>query len=83
MKTYLKNLFAFMGSMLIAHTSGAQNVEMADTFRSEGKIYVVVAIILIVLVGLITYLFLLDRKLNKLEEMIAAKNQTKRDGKSF
>jgi len=61
----------------------AQNAEMADAFRSEGKIYVVVAIILIVLAGLIVYLFALDRKLRKLEEMIGAKKQTKRHDKSF
>ena len=82
MKAYLKYLFAFIG-MMIAHSSGAQNAEMADAFRSEGKIYVVVAIILIVLTGLIVYLFLLDRKISKLEQMISAKNQTKREGKSF
>lgn len=61
----------------------AQNAEMADTFRSEGKIYVVVAIILIVLIGLIAYLFLLDRKMNRLEKMFDKRNQTKPDDKSF
>lgn len=61
----------------------AQDAEMADALRAEGKIYVVVAIVLIVLAGLIVYLFALDRKLNKLEEMIGAKKQTKRHDKSF
>jgi CcmD family protein len=60
-----------------------QNAEMADAFRAEGKIYVVVAIILIVLTGLIVYLFLLDRKLNKLEGMIKGRKQTKSQGKAF
>lgn len=46
----------------------AQEPEMADGMRSEGKIYVVVAIILVVLAGLIGYLFLLDRKVSKLEK---------------
>jgi hypothetical protein len=63
--------------LVMSHIGYSQNAEMADTFRQEGKIYVVVAIILIVLAGLITYLFLLDRKLNKLEEMIRSKKQTK------
>lgn len=45
----------------------AQPVEMADTMRSEGKIYVVVGIVLIVLTGLIVYLFMLDRRVKKLE----------------
>lgn len=48
----------------------SQEVEMADTMRSEGKIYVIVAIVLIVLAGLIAYLFLLDRKVSKLEKRL-------------
>ncbi len=48
----------------------AQEIEMADTMRSEGKIYVIVGIILIVLAGLITYLSLLDRKVKKLEDRL-------------
>ena len=67
----------------VAHVASAQNAEMADAFRADGKIYVVVAIVLIVLAGLILYLFLLDRKLTKLEEMIGAGKQTKQKNKSF
>jgi hypothetical protein len=52
-----------------------EKVEMADVMRSEGKIYVVVAIILLVLAGLIAYLFLLDRKVKKLERMVDGKKQ--------
>lgn len=44
------------------------NVEMADTMRSDGKIYVVVAVILIILLGLLIYLFSLDRRLKMLEK---------------
>ena len=58
---------------LIVLPTFAQEVEMADTMRSEGKIYVVVAIVLIVLAGLILYLFLLDRKVGKLEEKLRDK----------
>ena len=82
MKSSIKYLFALMFTAWV-NTAGAQDAEMADTFRAEGKIYVVVAIILIVLAGLIIYLYLLDRKLTRLEKMIAAKKQTKREGKSF
>lgn len=45
-------------------------VEMADTMRAEGKIYVIVGIILIVLAGLFVYLFMLDRKVSKLEDKV-------------
>lgn len=82
MKTYLKYLFVLFLTAL-ATSASAQNAEMADTFRSEGKIYVVVAIVLIVLTGLIVYLFLLDRKISRLEHMIHKKKQTKHEPKSF
>lgn len=44
-----------------------QDIEMADTFRSNGRIYVVVATITIVFIGLAIYLFTIDRRLKKLE----------------
>lgn len=43
-------------------------VEMADKMRADGKIYVVVAVILTILIGLILYLVRLDRKISKLEQ---------------
>ena len=49
--------------------------EMADVMRSNGKIYIVVAIVLIVLAGLITYLFLLDRKVKKLENLLEGRSK--------
>jgi hypothetical protein len=42
-------------------------VEMADTFRSEGKIYVVITVISIIFMCLIGYLVYIDLKLRKLE----------------
>lgn len=74
MDKFIKTLLA----LLIAASANAQNqVEMADNLRTEGKIYVVVAIVLIVLAGLIFYLFLLDRKVKKLEKLVSdRKRQT-------
>jgi multisubunit Na+/H+ antiporter MnhB subunit len=45
-----------------------RQVEMADTMRSNGKIYVVVAVILTIFAGIILYLVRLDRKITKLEK---------------
>ena len=59
--------------MTIGTIVNAQGAEMADVMRSNGKIYVVVGIILIVLIGLITYLFMLDRKITKLENKLSDK----------
>jgi uncharacterized membrane protein YjjP (DUF1212 family) len=46
----------------------AENTGMADTMRSNGKIYVVVAVILTIFAGIIIYLVRLDRKMSKLEK---------------
>jgi len=46
----------------------AQEVSMADKMRSEGKIYVVIAVMLTILLGIIFYLVRLDRKISRLEK---------------
>ena len=43
-------------------------VEMADVLRSNGKIYVVVAVLLIILAGLFIFLINIDRKVSRLEK---------------
>lgn len=49
-------------------TSVSPEVEMADSLRQDGKIYVVIVVLLTVLGGLILYLVSLDRKVSKLEK---------------
>ena len=44
--------------------------EMADLMRSNGKIYVVVAVCLTVLIGLFIYVFMLDRKISAFEKSL-------------
>lgn len=44
------------------------NVEMADSLRNNGKIYVVVICIVIILLGLLAYLFAIDKRLKKIEK---------------
>ncbi|MBF9224153.1 CcmD family protein [Hymenobacter ruricola] len=48
----------------------AAEPEMADALRANGKIYVVVAVVVIIVGGLLTYLISLDRKVSRLEEEI-------------
>ena len=71
----MKNLLTAL-LLLVSFTLPAQQVEMADTMRSEGKIYVLVAIILIILFGLIAYLFLLDQKITRLEDRTSEKKES-------
>ncbi|MEY2704649.1 MAG: hypothetical protein RL407_711 [Bacteroidota bacterium] len=44
------------------------SVEMADLMRSEGKIYVLVGIIVLLFLGLLGYMVVTDRKLSRLEK---------------
>jgi len=46
----------------------AQPVEMADELRQSGKIYVVIAVIVVIFIGLAFYLFAIDRRLKKIEK---------------
>lgn len=49
-------------------TMDNQPVTMADAMRSNGKIYVVVAVLSTILVGLVAYMVRLDRKISRLEK---------------
>ena len=69
----------FLGSLIfllvpIAPLLAQTEVEMADTMRAEGKIYVVVAVLLLILIGLIGYVFLMDRKVSALEKKLKNKS---------
>lgn len=55
--------------MLLPVLSYAQKpVEMADAFRSNGKIYVVLLVICTIFAGIILFLVYLERKIKKLEQ---------------
>ncbi len=56
--------------LLFAQNSSAEAVEMADTMRSNGKIYVVVLVLGVILAGIIVYLINLDRKISKIEKKL-------------
>lgn len=59
----------FILLLLFTTVSFAQDkVEMADTMRSNGKIYVVVAVCLTILIGLFIYVFMIDRKISRFEK---------------
>jgi len=60
-------LFSFLISILSFAQDG-DTIEMADTMRENGKIYVVVAVILTILAGILLYLIRLDKKISKLEK---------------
>jgi CcmD family protein len=55
---------------LLAQQPVQNGVEMADRLRADGKIWVVVAVIAAVFVGIILYLVRLDRQVSKLEKEV-------------
>ena len=55
-------------SFITAFAQQNQPVDMADEMRSSGKIYVVIATVVIIFVGLAIYLFSIDRRLKKIEK---------------
>jgi len=64
-KLSLLLVFIFISTVIFAQE---KKVEMADTMRSNGRIYVVVAVVLTILIGLILYVVRLDRKVSKMEK---------------
>lgn len=65
----MKKIF-FLAALLMSSTLGfaQQKTEMADLLRSNGRIYVVVAVMVTILAGLVLYVVRLDKKISKLEK---------------
>jgi uncharacterized membrane protein YdbT with pleckstrin-like domain len=66
-KLFVTTLLLFINFLSQAQST-TDTVDMADTMRSNGKIYVVIAVILTIFAGIIIYLIRLDRKMTKLEK---------------
>ena len=64
----MKHSIARIICLLMSNTVIADSVEMADLMRSNGKIYVVVAVIAIIFIGLMAYLYRIDQRVKKLEK---------------
>ena len=62
------NKIIFCLLLTMSLITNAQDVEMADTFREDGKIYVVVGVVLLVLAGLIVYMIKVENRIKKLEK---------------
>jgi heme/copper-type cytochrome/quinol oxidase subunit 4 len=71
-KTIILSLL-FLFVLVSAHAQDANQVEMADALRANGKIYVVAIVAAIVITILSVYVIMFDRKVTKLEEKINQK----------
>jgi Ca2+/Na+ antiporter len=64
---FILTLLPGCSSMIYAQV-GNEGSGFDDMMRSNGRIYVVVAVMVTILIGLIVYLVRLDRKISKLEK---------------
>lgn len=55
-----------------------KEVTMADTFRQEGKIYVVVAVLATIFTGIVVFLIVTETKLKKLEDIVYSEKGAKK-----
>lgn len=67
-KIFTSIILTIITIVLYAQDTVEKKTEMADLMRSNGRIYVVVAVILTILIGLVLYLLRLDRKISKIEK---------------
>ena len=72
----MKKILTILAILLSSLNLLAQNndIEMADHLRTDGKIYIVVICIVIILGGLLFYLFTMDKRLKLLEKKSTHKN---------
>jgi hypothetical protein len=69
-KVFLLIVSIFQSIILFAQNQPTEVVEMADTMRSNGKIYVVVLVLGVILAGIIVYLIKIDSKVSKIEKSL-------------
>jgi hypothetical protein len=67
-KNIYRLLFFIMGLCISTASFAQDKPDMADVMRSNGKIYIVVAVCLTILIGLFIYVMLVDRKMSKIEK---------------
>ncbi|MBS1688054.1 MAG: CcmD family protein [Bacteroidetes bacterium] len=67
-KASLISILLILVTAITTKAQTANEPEMADAMRSNGKIYVVVLVLATIFAGIIAYLIRIDRKISKLEK---------------
>ncbi|HOZ88132.1 MAG TPA: hypothetical protein PL029_10250 [Bacteroidia bacterium] len=72
MKRYSLLALGMFFSLLIKAQTGlvAAEPEMADQFRADGKIYIVITVIAMVFVAIVVFLTLIERKITRIENQL-------------
>lgn len=69
MNKMLQKTICMLTALFLTMETMAQNTEgSSDIMRSNGKIYVVMAVVITIVAGLFIYVASIDRKISKLEK---------------
>jgi CcmD family protein len=69
----IKSIYCIIIALLLSNLLKAQSGTDAGLMRSNGKIFVVMSVVVIIMVGLFIYLFSIDRKISRLEKEVKHK----------
>lgn len=72
MKKFSATLLMLVLSLQLFAQNGSSSI--SDSIYASGKIYVVVACVVLILLGLLFFLFTIEKRLKKLEKKSASKN---------
>ena len=64
----MKKSFAIVLTLFFGLLANAQQSKWTEQMNGTGKVFVVIAVMLTILAGLVLYLVRLDRKISKLEK---------------
>ena len=65
-----KRFYLVLIGTILVRALYAQSAEGVDFMRSIGKIYVVVAVIVAMFIGIVIFMLYIDRKLTKIEQQV-------------
>lgn len=68
LRCFIVGLLACLVSVIAVAQTNNETPQMADAMRADGKIYVVVAVVGIIMLGIFLYLISVDRKVSRLEK---------------
>jgi len=68
----LKTLFTLL-LFILSYPVFCQETNLIDSFYASGKVYVVVAVLATVLIGIVIYLVMMERKLKRIEKELKDK----------
>jgi hypothetical protein len=74
-----KRLTILLSVLLPFAVAAQKEPEMAEQLRSDGKIYVVIAVIALIFISLGAFLVYLERRVSKLEKEIPSATSNKSD----